>query len=529
MSSKIEPAIIELAKSLNRDKNIVLQDLKFIKSIKKDLKLAYNKFFILGDGWLKHPLNDFQIGVVDRLCTPVPWQGEILPRFHTKTLLAARIDVALRAMLGLEKYQVVISLTEDNYIGNLEAIMNVVQDSQFRGLQWLANYIHGPKIAKKRGNIIHFGNGCIIEFRSLLGEMRGINKAIAGGRPSRVVLDDIMPTEAAWSETMRSRIIDRYLSMVVPLGKDGSKVIVVGTIMHRDDLINMIATGKIGGYIVTPPEHRAAYNEMTQEVLFKERWTYTDIMKLKKEQYDAVGKSHLFRREMLNDPSESDTHPFAALPVKRFMKASILPSRLFRVVGVDHAHGMGRDFFVIAEYGMDFDGNVYSLNVRRDQSWDINRRMFELIGVLKHRTPHLLVIQDTTESKSFIEVVTAKFKQENIHVPLLTPHPKGSKNMHILNYIQPRLLDGSLLFPEGEPWGDWFDSEAANFDLTSTKNVDDFLDVTSTIIQELKPPMRNQEIRQMFAMDQLSAMIIDTIKGDEQRESRNRQFRRWRR
>lgn len=529
MNNKTELAISELAKSLNREKSVVLQDLKYIKSLKQDLKKAFNKFFILGDGWLKHPLNEFQSGVVDRLCMNIPWQGEILPRFHTKTLLVARIDVALRAMLGMEKYQVVISLTEDNYVGNLEAIMNIAQDSQFRGIQWLANYIHGPKIVKKRGNILYFGNGSIIEFRSLLGEMRGLNKANAGGRPSRVILDDIIPTEAAWSETIRSRIIDRYLSMVVPLGKDGSKVIVVGTIMHRDDLVNMIATGKIGGYTVTPPEHRAAYNEMTHEVLFKERWTYEDIMKLKREQYDAVGKSHLFRREILNDPSESDTHPFSGMPAQRFTKASILPSRLYRVVGVDHAHGMGRDFFVIAEYGMDFDGNVFNLCIRRDQNWDINRRMAELIGVLKYRTPHMLVIQDTTESKSFIEVVTAKFKQANIHVPITTPHPNGSKNMHILNWIQPRLLDKSLLFPEGELWGDWFDAEASNFDLTKKDNVDDLLDVTSTIIQELQPPTRNQEVQKMFATDPLSAMIIDTIKGSEQQEARNRQFRRWRR
>lgn len=521
--------IKEYAKLLNRDRDIVREDLQYIKTLRSNIKLAYNKFFIHGDGWLKHNLNEFQIGVVDRLSLSNPYQAEVLPRFHTKTLLCSRIDVATRAMLGMTRYQLVVSLKEENFYDNLEAILSVTRDEKFAPLQWLAHYFHGTTIAKKRGNVIQFGNGAVIEFRSLLGEMRGINKAQAGGRPERIVLDDPNPTEAAWSETIRSRVIDRYLSMVVPLGKSGSKIIVVGTIMHRDDLVNMIVTGRIGGYSITPAKYRKAYDEHTHEVIFPERWTYEEIMALKRDQYDKSGKGHLFRRELLNDPSESDTHPLSNIVLNRYAKNTVLPSRMYRAIACDHAHGVGKDFFTIVEYGLDHNDNVFCIGCKRSQSWDITRRIQELAMMIKHRNPHVLAIEDTSESKSFIELVKLHFARNEIHTNLITPspHERGSKNIHILERLQGRLIDKTVFFPEEEQWAEWLEAEMANFDMTSKTNVDDLLDASATAFRFLKKPSIHGEAARIYSTDPLSTMIMSTIKGEETQQRRNRIYRRW--
>ena len=506
-----------IATALGRSVEDVERDLPILYGMRRDLVAVVNQFFVQGGGWLHEPLEDWAAGFVERWASSMEYVAEVLPRYHMKTLLGGKIMPALFAIFGLVPYHVVMSHSEDNYKGNLAGVWTILTSPMFAALQWYSAYFNGLEPPTRSDNVIRFpGSGTVIEFRSLMSESRGANYAEAGGRPKMITLDDIIPTTAYTSETIRETITDRYLSMVLPMRTKGGQIRINGTVAHRDDLIGLILSGRLEGYSLTPPDHRKAYNERTGEVLFKGRWDLDTIMELKRSQYDSVGRSYMWRKEMLNDPTEADSHPFYSATLPTYKPAAnrtqggVLPYTLHRVVSIDHAQGSGMDYFVAIETGMDAAGNVFVLELKRSNEWDMNRRIAEVIAMLRRRPPHFLVVEDTTESRTFIEVLINVLAEEGIHVNLERPSAssRGNKNMHILGRLQPIIADGALIVPEGD---DVIQKELHNFDLSSKRNVDDVIDALASGVRYHQKPDRRVGAGYVKTGDPLSDEILDTI------------------
>lgn len=496
---------------MGRSYQDVERDLPVVAGMRRDLVGVVNQFFVHGGGWLHEALEPWAVGFVDRWAGDNEYGAEVLPRYHMKTLLGGKIMPSLFAIFGLQPYHVVMSHSEDNYKGNLAGVWSILTSPQFAGLQWYSAYFNGLEAPTRSDNVIRLpGSGTVIEFRSLMSESRGANYAEAGGRPSMITLDDIIPTTAYTSETIRETITDRYLSMVLPMRTKAGKIRINGTVAHRDDLIGLILSGKLQGYRLTPPEHRKAYNEQTGDVLFKGRWNLETIMELKRTQYDSVGRSYMWRKEMLNDPTEADSHPFYASTLPRYAPRGVLPYTLHRVITVDHAHGSGMDYFVAAEIGMDYAGNVYVIELQRSNEWDMNRRVAAIISMLRRRPPHYLVIEDTTESRTFIEVLQNALTDEGLHVNLERPSAssRGNKNMHILGRLQPIIADGALIIPEAD---DVIEKELQNFDLSSKRNIDDVIDALASGVRYLQKPDKRVGGGHVKTGDPLTDEILDTI------------------
>lgn len=488
MTSQNDERIQALAKSLNRDPKQVCIDIENIKAIRANPKIAYNKFFTVGGAWLHHELNEFQDGVVTRLMEGHEKQCEILPRGHTKTTLVGRIWTILQATFFPENpYIMIFSLGQDNYHSNLNAVYNAFTSPQFASLQWLAAYYHGENIATKQGAIIRMGSGAKIEFKSLLSEARGANDAEAEGRPKLIILDDIIPTEAAWSSTMRKRIEDRYLSMVRPMGADGCQFIMTGTTVDRDDIIGKVSRGVWTGWEVTPPEHRKAFDKHTKAVLFPERYTYEDLQDIQKE-YDELNKGYLFGREYLNDTSEVESYPLSSYKVPIADWTTVNPLAMHRVISIDHAHGAGRDYFVALELGQK-GYKSYILQMQRSNTWRLHERYEAVLRMLTTRKPQLLAIEDTSESRSFIEGLTEWLAQKGVYIKTERPSAsaRGNKEQFIHGQLEPRLQQQAIIAGSAEI-AKVLHSELAGFNLEARDNLDDTIDCLASGVRFLKEP-----------------------------------------
>lgn len=481
-------SVAELSRRLQRPTRVVENELRLIAYYRRNIVRFINDYFVI-EGWLYHALNKYQTDMITRMHTGGARVCEVVPRGHLKTTLARAYAAAMIA-LGLERYTVVIAVSDGNNDGNIEAIKDVFDAEHFEPVQRLAHYFYGVGTFKASGNLLTFGEGrhkALAEFRTLMGEMRGMNKVKAGGRPSLVIGDDIVHSDSYDSRAIRKRALRRFISMVEPLGKKGARILVNGTALHEHDIIGMIRSGKFSGYRVTPIEQQRSYDPDTGSVLFPERWTLAELLAERK-RYEDAGLGHLFRCEFMNDTKEPVRFPLQGMPLPRFDEATITPWLYNRVIVVDHAHGAARDYFVIMELAMDQHGTVYLLQLRRSNTWTVAQRRAELVAAIRTRTPHKLIMEDTSESRTFIDT----FETEVIpaeHLPVAVtrvyPHERGSKSQHIVGRLQPKMLAGTIqATPEIAAL---FDAEASAYDYDADDNVDDIMDTAATGIRALTP------------------------------------------
>jgi hypothetical protein len=408
---------------------------------------------------------------------------------------------------------VVYSLGERNYSENMDAVWSVLTGPQFKAIQWLYGYYHGKEQPTRSGSTITLPGGAKIEFRSILSESRGANDAMAGGRPDLIVFDDIIPTEAAWSQTMRTRIEDRILTMIQPMGGPNCIMRGAGTQIHLDDFVSKCARGIVSGWDTTPLDDRAAIRP-DGTVLFPERFTIEELERIRKE-YDSLGKGYLFRREYLNDVNQDESHPLS-----RYSLEVIAPdtSNTHTVLCVDHSQGIGLDYFVVTQLQRDVTGRTFATVRTRENEISVPERVQAVErAILLHR-PERVVVEDTSESRTFIDILRQHLLNRDIKIILDTPtaSSRGDKNSFILGWIEPMCKDGSLICTD-ERTRDILLSEMVAFSITSNSNTDDTLDTIAGGVRYLRTPQR--EKKELFAptgipqLDRERKRLRDSLAG----------------
>lgn len=458
-----------------------------IAQIRANPIAAINKFFVKGGAWLHHDLTEYQCNVIRRLEAGTERNYEILPRGHCKTVLVTRIWATMQVAFGLKKYVLAFAYGAANYRSNQDAVFNILTGPQFRGIQWLMPYFHGLEQPKRKDNMIVFGSGAKIEFVSILGNTRGTNDAGAAGRPDLIMLDDIIPTEAAWSEVYRQRVEDRYLSVIVPMGGKDCRIVGAGTTVHREDLVSKIAMGKMGGWTTTPIEDRAAIRR-DGTLLFPERYTKEGLERIRINEYEALGKGHLYRREYFNDVAEPATHPF----IGHSITVDIVdPNQCFRVIAIDHSQGLGKDYFVAGEIGRDYEGRTHVIDLERSNTIKVADRCELISRWIKRRQPHVLVVEDTSESRTFIDVLELYLIEDGLHVNFQQPTAasRGNKNDFIEGWVTPITKKGFLCCNLSDKSA-IIQTEMDNFSTDSKTNVDDCLDMIANACKQMKTPKR---------------------------------------
>lgn len=205
---------------------------------------------------------------------------------------------------------------------------------------------------------------------------RGMGVRVRGGHPDWIVCDDLLTDDDIYSETLRKRNIDYYLSAIVNMIKPGGQIIVVGTPLHFADLYGHIE--QTGQYFV---KKYPAIDEKGR-ILFPERYDRKRLEDRKKE----VGPTR-FAREFLCQPLTDESSLF---PTKLFAGGDIripytlgLPASYWdklgwpRYTGVDFAMSAsaGADYTVIFTIALDGQGNRWIVNIRREKGWGFQEQL----------------------------------------------------------------------------------------------------------------------------------------------------------
>lgn len=220
---------------------------------------------------------------------------------------------------------------------------------------------------------IRFRNGSVVR-------ARGMGVKVRGGHPYWAIADDILDDNDIYSETIRNRHIDYFLSAINNMVVPGGQLVVVGTPMHFADLYGYLReTGEY--HCVKYPAIDAGGG-----LLFPERYNQARLDKRRRE----LGSASRFAREFLCSPLSDES--------------SLFPSHLFEggdirvpyILGLDYRFWERRgcttytgvdfamsasssaDYTVIFTVAKDLQGNRWLANIRRGRGWGFQRQLDEI-------------------------------------------------------------------------------------------------------------------------------------------------------
>ena len=493
-----------------RPKHVVRRDLELLSQYRQSFEKFCLEFFRHGSGWLypdtkalppflKEAINLAEDPGSERVCIA-------LPRGHMKTTIFGKIYPIWKILLHPEEcdYVVIFVLSEKNTRSIRNAHEQIFFNPYlFDKLQYFFPYFFSRPMEEIRANPVEkinekelvLWNGCRIEYESITAESRGLSSQ---GRPKLIILDDIVPTEAEKSETMRSIPEDRFFSVIEPMGEKlpsgkKAKIVLLGTVVHREDLVNRILTGEIPGWKTLK---KAAYDPDANMPLWPEKWTMEELLE-KRKQFERAGKLAKFYREYMNEPAADTNYPWAEaeLPfwdnrLKKHRGKDLYYDHLYRTVWVDHASGTGGDDFVVVEIGHTPDGEVLLLDLFASNSVSLQDRLAKVYHFVKRRRPHVFGIEWTSESISFIQALEKFLRDRGIRLAIETPRPQkfGSKNERILTALSPWVHDQSLYLPLHHPDTERFLTQMRNFCVTDKDNRDDMLDALAWALLHTRKP-----------------------------------------
>lgn len=164
---------------------------------------------------------------------------------------------------------------------------------------------------------------------------RGFGTKVRGGHPFWIVGDDMGNDEWIWSETVREKAIDYFLTAIRPMVVPGGQLIVVGTPFHAQDLYKNLEDNGIYHVMRHP-----ARDPETREPLWPARYDAARLDVTRRE----LGSALRFSREYLCQPITDE--------------ASLFPSYLFDAPGIKQPYKLGLPGSYWASRGCDVFAGV---------------------------------------------------------------------------------------------------------------------------------------------------------------------------
>lgn len=263
-----------------------------------------------------------------------------LPREHGKSTILSFLLPLHATLYGKSQFTLIISATEQIALPFLDMIKAELTENEaivedFGNLK--GDRFNNNEIWLKGNNI----DACIM-IRGIDGSLRGVH--YKHHRPQLVLLDDLLKEDAINSETKRQQVKETFKNVVIPIGTKDTNILVVGTILHEDDLMSDLLNGKIAGFksikksaviefstkdnlwneweklytnledIDRDKTALSFFNANKQEMLegTKILWTeYLDYYYLMQRKVQMGDSS--FYREMQNNPRNNEEYPFQTL------------------------------------------------------------------------------------------------------------------------------------------------------------------------------------------------------------------------
>lgn len=294
-------------------------------------------------------------------------------------------------------------------------------------------------------------------------------------RPDLIIGDDLEADESVLNADRREKFRRWFYGALLPTRASGGKVIIVGTILHMDSLLERLMTPTTGNKLIydglkSYPDTKnpiwksvkyRAHNEDFTQILWPEQWSKQALIDERQGFYDQ-GLADVYSREYLNYPVDENTAYFRRDDFLPFREEDI-DAHVAYYAAIDCAVSTKErsDYTVIAVVGVDSNGILTVRDIRRGR-WDASEIITEMFTVQKRYNPELFTIEKGAITSAIGPFLKREMQQRNVYINL-NPLPVTQDKMKRARSIQARMRSGGIRYDKDASWYPALEDEMVRF------------------------------------------------------------------
>jgi predicted phage terminase large subunit-like protein len=303
-------------------------------------------------------------------------------------------------------------------------------------------------------------------------KLRGLKWA--NKRPDLILCDDLENDEITNSAERRDKFRRWFYGALLPAKSDRGKVVVVGTILHMDSLLErlMPVTGSkytvydgLRMYSTKKGLWKAvkykAHNEDYSKILWPERFSKEKLKSIRQGYLDQ-GMPDMYSQEYLNYPIDESNAYFRR---EDFIAQNENDKRehLEFYAAADFAVSTRErsDYTVIAVVGIDQHGTLHVIDIRRGR-WDAQDVINEIFSVHRRYRPKLFTVEAGVILKSIGPFLNEAQVKSGTFININPMVPTKDKQTRARSF-QARLRAGGVRFDKDADWYPTLEDEMVRF------------------------------------------------------------------
>lgn len=297
-----------------------------------------------------------------------------------------------------------------------------------------------------------------------------------------------------------------FYGALLPARASGGKVIIVGTILHMDSLLERLMQPQRGKLIreelkeysdAKNPIWQAvkykAHNEDFSAILWPEQWPKKALI-AERQGFLEQGLSDVYSREFLNYPIDESIAYFKRddfFP----LNDNDLEQNLVYYAAADFAISTKErsDYTVIAVAAVDPQGKIQVRDIRRGR-WDSAQIIEEMFSIQRRYRPELFVVEQGAIEKALGPFLKKMMQERNVYMNLFPMTPTKDKLSRARSF-QARLRSGGVKFDKDATWYPALEDEMVRFPRDRHDDQVDALAWIGLVLDKIMEAPTNQELQ----------------------------------
>jgi predicted phage terminase large subunit-like protein len=418
-------------------------------------------------------------------------------RDGAKSTLLNNIELIERLFFRREDYMWIISDSGRKAQSFLKKIKRIAQRMQSAG--W--DIRQGETWNKNEAEFIIEGKVCGIACFGSGEDPRGYTSSESGKRPTYIIADDILSREKAKSKEQREKLKEWFWSDIEPALHPQGEILLVGTPLHEEDLLNECIKSGDWAYLIIPIiiNGKSAWSDRKtlewikkkKQQLFKrgmhKTW-YNEYLCVPQGDEDQLFKREMFNYfkkieyevsdeylEMGNAKERKKVHIRKPRYIVKHDGTKIDLDHCVKYTTMDLSTEKGKDKTAIITCAYDSDGNMYVVDISSGY-WSPFEKSLMALKAYKEFKAIRFGIEKAGAQNDFFYTMDVATKESGIHVPVEEVSHKGvSKNIRISN-LHPMFAAGKVFFCEEDMNTTFLEAEFGAFVIDIEATQDDHID-----------------------------------------------------
>lgn len=408
----------------------------------------------------------------DLCCSKSQYVAIAAPRNHAKSTAISFSWLLAAVLFRQHQFVVLVSDTETQatlFLGDIK--QELIENEDLVNLFGISKFV---KLAET-DIIVEMSDG--YRFRIVA---KGAEQKLRGlkwnnRRPDLILCDDLENDEVVQNQDRREKFRRWFYGALIPSKSNEGKVVIIGTILHMDSLLERLMPSSGSNYTViedckmystkpasmwTSVKYRA-HNEDWSKILWPERFS-KERLKAIRQGYLDQGMPDMYSQEYLNYPIDES--------VAYFRRDDFIPMQqedweqnVIWYSAVDFAVSQRErsDYTVIASVAVDPTGKIHVRDIRRGR-WDAQQIIDEMFSVQKRYRPELFIVEQGTIEKALGPFLKREMQQRNVYINLFPMVPTKDK-LSRARSLQARLRSGGVHFDKDASWYATLEDEMVRF------------------------------------------------------------------